>query len=320
MSTKSTQNSELPNTSSKKPKTPFIVAYFDPDIRAKDPSGRDLDDVLTYSDNQISRKHDFIQYLFPLPEESMVNPWAPLITKQVYEAFRDRDELRSELLQAFQRMLDFYGFTLSASESGEAGTQIVPAQNFKEQSKYSWRRAMDHNHLRLTRIIRCLRVLSCEREAHALYHALLEYDKGDVVRSSSKMFWGRAAERPLWLPPDEPDDDAEGIAWLREVCAAQEEQIETAGEESKAQDPRTTQNNGKAKDEEKVNVDVVDKADASQTETDVPAGQSDEAKTSNLREQRTTDHSEMEHVNIQEAETKVGTGENTAEREKNKHQ
>ncbi len=54
-----------------------------------------------------------------------------------------------------------------------------------------------------------------------LYHALLEYDTNDVVRSSSKMFWWRAAERPLRLPPDEPDDDADGIRWLKEVCKAQ---------------------------------------------------------------------------------------------------
>ena len=218
MSTKSSETKATPSQAAKKPKTPFIVQYFDPEIRAKDPSGRDLDSILTYSDNQISRKHDFIQYLFPLPEESMVNPWAPIITKEVYEAFRDGAELRSELRQGFLRMLEFYGFTLSTSEVEGAEKQIVPAQNFNEQSKYSWRRPMDHNHLRLTRIIRCLRVLSCEKEAQALYHALLEHDTSDAVRSSSKMFWWRAAERGLWLPPDEPDDDADGIRWLKEVC------------------------------------------------------------------------------------------------------
>jgi hypothetical protein len=30
------------------------------------------------------------------------------------------------------------------------------------------------------------------------------------------MYWRRAAERDLHLPPDEEDEDAEGIAWLRE--------------------------------------------------------------------------------------------------------
>lgn len=218
MSTKTPETQDPSSQAEKKAKIPFIVQYFDPQIRAKDPSGRDLDDIITYSDNQISRKHDFIQYLFPLPEESMVNPWAPLITKKVYEAFRDRTELRAELLQVLLRMLEFYGFTVSASDGDGAERKIIAARNFNEQSKYSWRRSMDHNHLRLTRIIRCLRVLSCEKEAQALYHALLEHDTDNVVRSSSKMFWGRAANRPLWLPPDEPDDDAEGIRWLRQVA------------------------------------------------------------------------------------------------------
>ena len=218
----STGSLESKNTT-EKAKVPFIVQYFDPEIRAKDPSGRDLDDVLDYSDNQISRKHDFIQYLFPLPEESMVNPWAPLITKDAYDAFRDREELRKALLQGLKRMLDYYGFTFSTSDSDGGDGSIVPAQHFSEKSKVSWRRSMDHNHLRLTRIIRCFRVLSCEKEAKALYDALLENDTTNVVSRSSKMFWGRAANRPLWLPPDEPDDDAEGIRWLREVDEAQAE-------------------------------------------------------------------------------------------------
>jgi hypothetical protein len=31
------------------------------------------------------------------------------------------------------------------------------------------------------------------------------------------MYWRRAAERDLYLPPDEEGEDAEGIAWLRET-------------------------------------------------------------------------------------------------------
>ena len=261
MFTKSPESKSTPAQAAKKAnKIPFIVQYFDPEIRAKDPSGRDLDDILTYSDNQISRKHDFIQYLFPLPEESMVNPWAPLITKEVYEAFRDREELRSELLQAFLRMLEFYGFTLSTSESDGEKKLIIPAQNFNEQSKYSWRRPMDHNHLRLTRIIRCMRVLSCEKEAQALYHALLEYDTSDVVRKSSKMFWWRAAERPLWLPPDEPNDNADGIRWLKEVCEAQEKS-QAVEQVRAAEEAQAKQGGGEAN-----SVDTVEQTSAEQEE------------------------------------------------------
>lgn len=229
MSTSTKQNGTGPDDHLKHPKIPFIVGYFDPKARTKDSQGRSLDDVLAFSDNQISRYHDFIQYLFPLPEESMVNYRAPLITKEVYEAFRQRKELRLELRKALQRMLDFYGFTISTEDSGggKKNNQIVLLPNFKEKSKHSWRTSIDHNHLRITRIIRCLRVLSCEKEAQAFYRALLEHENG-AVRSSTKMFWKRAAERPLWLPPDEPDDDAEGIEWLREVCEANEGEADAA--------------------------------------------------------------------------------------------
>lgn len=30
------------------------------------------------------------------------------------------------------------------------------------------------------------------------------------------MYWQRAAERPLHLPPDEADENAKGVEWLRE--------------------------------------------------------------------------------------------------------
>ena len=322
MSPKSTQNNQPPTTSPQNPNPPFIISFFSPQTRARDPSGRSLDTILAYTDAQLSRHHDFIQYLFPLPEKSPVNPWAPLIDRQVYDAFRDSQDLRAELLRGFGRMLGFYGFTLSTSASGSGGVEgqveILPAQNFKAQSKLSWRRGMDHNHLRLTRMIRCLRVLSCEREARALYRALLEFDEGGVVRGSSRMFWARAAERALWLPPDEPDGGAEGIQWLREACAVGEKGGERGEGEGQMRESRTAESNGEVNGEEGGDVDLVDEADASLEETNLPADKADEGGTRRSQEQRTTGHSGTKHVNADEADTKVGMRDSATEGQTNK--
>lgn len=54
--------------------------------------------------------------------------------------------------------------------------------------------------MRITRIIRCLRILGLEKEAQAFYEFLGE----NAVRASatSHKYWKRAAERPLNVRPD----------------------------------------------------------------------------------------------------------------------
>ena len=217
-------------------------------------------------------------------------------------------------------MLGFYGFTLSTPASGDGGeeVEILPAPNFRQLSKLSWRSGMDHNHLRLTRMIRCLRVLSCEREARALYRALLVFDEGGVVRGSSRMFWARAAERALWLPPDEPDGGAEGILWLREVCAGLGEGGGRVEGEGEVRGSRIAQSNGEVNGEEGVDVDLVDNADASPGGTNVSTDRADEGGTRRSQEQRTTGHSGTKHVNADEADTKVGMRDSATEGQTNK--
>lgn len=49
---------------------------------------------------------------------AQVNDSAPIINKEVFDAFRSRPELRSKLREAFKKMLWFYGFELHASDTG----------------------------------------------------------------------------------------------------------------------------------------------------------------------------------------------------------
>lgn len=212
---------------------PFIVRFYDPAIKAKDVDGRTVNEILRFSNSELESYHDFIQYLFPLPERSPVNPEAPTVTKDVRDAFLARPELREQLLRSLKRMLSFYGFKMINPDAGEGttdgesttnqtsagndsgeGFHICPALNFDLTSKRTWRTSMDHNHLRITRIIRSLRVLGLEDEARRFYRALLENER-DCVSSRTLKFWKRAAERPLHLPPQEEDESAEGVAWLR---------------------------------------------------------------------------------------------------------
>lgn len=146
---------------------------------------------------------------------------APLITPRIRKAFLSQPELRASLHGALERMLSFYGLQFVQDQIGEEGGEkavrgVVRGPNFASNSR-RWVTRFNHNHLRLTRILRSLRILGLESDAAALHKFLsTDEDVTSFISPRSQMYWRRAAERPLHLPPDEDDEGAEGIGWLRE--------------------------------------------------------------------------------------------------------
>lgn len=178
-------------------------------------------------------------------QPSPFNPGAAIITREVRAAFLEYTGLRERLVLALERMLQFYGLGLnptysraelasmstppdptpenSSEEQGDDPAALVgKSANFSRRAAASWLKRSDHNHLRITRIIRCLRVLGLEVLAKAVYEALLDNDEDEKVSARSRMFWRRAAERELWLAPSD-EDDAEGVKWLRDELTGDEE-------------------------------------------------------------------------------------------------
>jgi hypothetical protein len=191
---------------------PLLIRFFDPAIASPDARNRSLATILSWPDSRLESSHDYIQTVFPLPEESMFS-FAPIVTPEVRSAFLAQAELRASLRGALERMLTFYGLQFSSENGKETVTR---GPNFGINSR-NWVTRFDHNHLRMTRILRSLRVLGLGDEAAAL-HGFLSTDEEvtDTVSPRSQMYWRRAAERDLHLPPDEEDEDVDGIAWLRE--------------------------------------------------------------------------------------------------------
>jgi hypothetical protein len=154
---------------------------------APDDRGRSLADVQSMTDEELERVHDYIQWLFPLRERSGANPWAPVLDEPTIAAFLERPELRDRLRQSFTRMLAFYG--LSMTERG-----VQRNETFDARSKV-WLSPGNHNHLRLTRMIRSLRTLGLEPEAQALFSCLQSiYEKNaSRVTPTTFRFWKEAA-------------------------------------------------------------------------------------------------------------------------------
>ncbi|EMD94693.1 hypothetical protein COCC4DRAFT_203770 [Bipolaris maydis ATCC 48331] len=80
---------------------------------------------------------------------------------------------------------------------------IVRASNWRKQFQ-NWAGLFDHNHLRLTRILRCLRVLGLQQECEAFFKALEHafHDPETRISEKSMGFWRLAVTRPLQWAPD----------------------------------------------------------------------------------------------------------------------
>ena len=326
---------------------PLIVRFYDPAIKAKDRHGRTLDDILDFSDRVLENSHDYIQILFPLPETSLFQMTAPVITRPVFDAFRSRPELRAEMRRAWEKMMNFYGFEVqkvneevdekqqavpemtesneqhpaasthtqvrsspnpapnenagdpdrhedrmedvkpdpptikltptspsgrsqssvllhptskntpvvddeeaknesSADAPGAAASSSQPTTNLPitrksmidtdfptltsesggsestpsrltlvlredyEKAFRNWVMGFDHNHLRITRILRCLRVLGLQDECDAFYRILKRvYNSTERISARSMQYWRIAVRGPIWESPD-----GEIVRWL----------------------------------------------------------------------------------------------------------
>ncbi|MCJ1252788.1 hypothetical protein MMC24_000594 [Lignoscripta atroalba] len=209
---------------------PRLVRFYDPVTNATDSRGRTLSSILAWDDSKLEYSHDYIQIVFPLPEGSPVNPSAPIIDRATFTAFQSRPDLRERLKASFARILSFYGFEMKSTEEGLA---VIPAPNFPQASQ-NWVTRFDHNHLRITRIIRSLRVLSMENEAEAFFAALEGVYKArrGQISQKSMMFWTRAAKRPLYLAPEDEEDEGEGQDFLYEYEEARDSENKAVGEAS----------------------------------------------------------------------------------------
>jgi hypothetical protein len=146
-----------------------IVEFYE---GGKDHAGRTLSKILSWDDELLERKHDYIQWVFPNRRPSPYNEHAPLVTDETVMAFRQSSALRSRLAESTDRMEAFYAET----------TGFKP----------SWVSDANHNYLRITRILLCLVDLGLPDRAQLFFEA----------RNGSRQRWARDPDQGptyFWL-------------------------------------------------------------------------------------------------------------------------
>ncbi len=151
-----------------------------------DAEGRALAEIWAFSDGQMEAIHDFIQWLFPLREASRFNPDAPLLTDTDVAAFRADPTLRANLLRSLDAFLGFLGLARD-------GIGIVEGPDF-EARRDVWA-SPNHNWLRITRVLHCLRILGLDDEARDLFAFLERLHQGGTsgITPDTFGYWAGAA-------------------------------------------------------------------------------------------------------------------------------
>lgn len=159
-----------------------IVAFYlgvIPDHR-----GRYLQGILNWSDDELERTEDYIQWLFPLPEGSGFHASVPGLDAATIKEFRLRRELRRNMRASFLRMLHLYGLELV-----ESPLSVVKSPYKFTRHSGNWLEAGNHNQLRITRMIRSLGILGLKAEALAFFNCLTA-----IYRSEVRSFSPRISE------------------------------------------------------------------------------------------------------------------------------
>lgn len=137
------------------------------------PTGYMFNDIIrVWDDKKLERTHDYIQYLFPLQEKSKYNKNDILLTEEDILFFKENKKIRKNVLHALQRMLRFYG---------------MPNFTFDGKQRY-WMKPDDHNHLRLTRIMRFLQLIGMNIASVKLFIVLCKINREIKGSISEKTF------------------------------------------------------------------------------------------------------------------------------------
>lgn len=133
------------------------------------------DDLVNHWTNtQLERSHNWVQWAFPLPDASRYQPDSPTLGTRDMNQIRVSSVAQANLDALMWRTIDFY------------------------DQWHGWLTPYDHNHLRITRIIKSLALLAPPHKALTFYHFIMwkvtSFSKTCVVNPESVETWRRAAD------------------------------------------------------------------------------------------------------------------------------
>ena len=132
-----------------------------------DHAGRTYQDILDQDDQWLEYTHDWVQWCFPLFEKSQSVKSAPTL-----ESANEVEVIRT---------------CSSCQENMRLG--LIRYEEFLRDNDH-WLRYHDHNHLRITRVIKSARMLMSEEQAGEFFRYVMELVGGRAHEKLSKTSMG----------------------------------------------------------------------------------------------------------------------------------
>jgi hypothetical protein len=135
----------------------------------------EINKTLKLSNYDLEIRHDVIQWVFPLKEPSLFNPDAPLLDDETIKAIKESKECQEAIYQSGKRFYKFYYID-------------------QYDDMPHWLSERNHNFLRITRIIKSLRLLG-QPDAAKMFYDLGKhyYDQfPDIISNVTMRFWDEA--------------------------------------------------------------------------------------------------------------------------------
>ena len=132
--------------------------------------GRILAMLLQQTDHEAETTHDYIQWLFPLDEPSRSVNGAPVLTESDIDEIKESSLAQTNLAKSARWFLGFL------------------------QRNQHWVTKFDHNHLRITRVIKSLRLLASDKAADEFKDKVFGYlgDDLNLIDPKARSFWNSA--------------------------------------------------------------------------------------------------------------------------------
>jgi hypothetical protein len=145
-----------------------IVSFLEG--KAPDHRGRILAMLLQQTDHQAETTHDYIQWLFPLNEPSRSVNGVPVLTELEIDEIRQISLAQANLAKSARWFLGFL-----------------------ERNDH-WIIKYNHNHLRITRVIKSLRLLASDKAADEFKDKVLALagDNLNLVDQKARGFWANS--------------------------------------------------------------------------------------------------------------------------------
>ncbi|WP_079253838.1 NADAR domain-containing protein [Endozoicomonas arenosclerae] len=150
------------------PAEAWVHFTVDPDLPIQSESRKwTINQIRALDDKALEQQHDYIQLLFPNIDPSSVNTKAPLLTPQMVWEVQQNPVAQQQLQASLDQMLGFWGL----ARQGDS-IQVDPG---KGAAHRKWLlNNDDHNHKRITRVIKCLMACGYESCAANLERTLQE--------------------------------------------------------------------------------------------------------------------------------------------------